>query len=167
MQRVPVFDLIRPLREAANIADRPPQMPYMAQTQSPDSGYIAPKLHASSPVYRAERKLIERMADQNPWVLTIDQAQAYGQAVALRAAVRYSRGSWPLQIVQDPTGPSYLNGTIKLNGPTYQVTLLHEIAHHLVGDEEGHVGPFLDAYVYLISTELSQELASAFLFYMQ
>jgi hypothetical protein len=80
--------------------------------------------------------------------------------VLQRAAGQYSRAVFPVQYVQGPPGSAtYLAGTITVPIPVRQITVLHEVAHHLTGTTYTHGDEFVAAYTYILTQEMGDTIA--------
>lgn len=161
--------LIARLRQVAN---NPPELPVPWSTRSRSTFDLQDTTptegaYARSPLYRAERRMNLKILQ--PWILYgIEDVQAYTSAVLQRCAQQYSRAEFPVRVQQGPTGTaSYLGGTITLPLPVRQTTILHELAHHLTATTGDHGQDFRDAYVALLTQEMSVDTAQKLLVNLQ
>ncbi len=155
------FDLYRQLRavqmEGRQIVSALPS--YRTRTRNP----VQVDAYTRAPVYQAERRV--RAGITTPWVFrNIVEVQLYGFAVLSRA-VDYDRASWPLSFEQGPDGrATYQSGVITTPIPVVQMTILHELAHHLTTSSDSEHGDnFVQAYVYLLRIEMGEDIAQKLL----
>lgn len=152
-----LFDAVAGLRKAARLS------PVFAPRQKTVLGpSLTPSLDAASytrdPIYRAERRFNRKIS--TPFILReIEEMQIYADAVLQRAQEMYSRATWAVIVRKsDQQGlATHQSGIIQVPGPIRQVTLLHELAHHLVGAEQGHGQVFVDAFLFLIEQEMGAD----------
>jgi hypothetical protein len=152
----PRFDLIRSLRTQIKrgklLNEQLTKPPVQATGISTSSALSSGQGFARDPLYRAERRLQQSL--QDPWLFyATDQAKSYLDAVASRARELYSRATFPFT-VQQADEASYQAGRILTPLPVQQMTLLHELAHHLAGPDAKHGPVFLQAYNYLLKMEM-------------
>jgi hypothetical protein len=155
------FDLYRQLRavqmEGRQIVSALPS--YRTRTRNP----VQTEGYSRSPVYQAERRV--RAGISQPWVFTsIIEVQMYGYNVLARVS-DYDRASWPLRFEEGSEGrATYQAGTITTPVPVVQMTILHELSHHLTSSNDaGHDADFVQAYVYLLRMEMGQDIAQKLL----
>lgn len=154
------FDLLGPMRRVVRDGKRMQATNDKMFTKRTSNG-VAVHEHHRSPVYRAERRV--RASISQPYVLrSIIDVQMYGYGVLSRAW-DYSRHTWPVSFVEsEPGRAQYQSGVISTPVPVQQITILHEIAHHLTGTAD-HSQTFIDAYVYLLRMEMGPDIAQKLL----
>jgi hypothetical protein len=115
--------------------------------------------YSRDPIYRAERRLNRKIT--SPYILRdINEMQDYVNAVLQRAYPQYSRATWQVTVRSGDTPglATHQAGVIYVPGPIRQVTLLHELAHHLVGSDQGHNDIWIQAFLYLIDQEMGPDI---------
>lgn len=156
-----LFDALAGLRKASKLTPvfqpRPKVVKGPALVSS--TAYELETGYSRDSIYRAERRLNRRIT--TPYILReIPEMQTYANAVLQRAVPAYSRAAWPVTVRsgEHPGLATHQAGVILVPGPIRQVTLLHELAHHLVGSDEGHRQLFLDAFCFLLEQEMGADI---------
>lgn len=155
------FDLYRQLRavqlEGRRIVSALPS--FRARTNNP----VQTDGYSRSPVYQAERRV--RAGITQPWVFRdIVEVQLYGYNVLARVT-EYDRASWPITFEQGTDGrATYQSGKVITPLPVVQMTILHELAHHLTTSSDAdHGDNFIQAYLYLLRLEMGEDIAQKML----
>lgn len=159
------FDALAGIRRATKAAPTFQSRPRVVAGPSLVQGLDFPDNYTREPIYRAERRTSKTIS--SPYILqTVEEMQTYADAVLSRAYPTYSRAPWPVTF-RDGNTPgvaTHQAGIVLVPGPIPQLTLLHELAHHLAGTQEGHSPVWLSAFTFLIDQEMGTDISSRLLY---